>query len=275
MHGKDAALTSPYSGPPGQRRATPGPGGRHRSDPPSGPDGDGSRPTGPRPYVPSARRTPADPPPPPPDPAAGRYRSLKDMSAEQPPPAPRQTAPAKPTLPEALQQLSRPAEQPRRRWTGRRWAILGSVAAVLVIVLLAGGYLGYRALAPYYGLGYVSGRSATVESVTLTTTSVRCALSEPPFGESGEPHGTYCAIVISAHNVGRETAAINLRTWTADLDVGLTHVEPVTEWLAFRNEILEPGARASYQIAYDIPKGARLERLHLVVGDHSGTIATS
>ncbi|BCJ34425.1 hypothetical protein Athai_19280 [Actinocatenispora thailandica] len=196
------------------------------------------------------------------------------MSAQQPE-TPRRTAPRQTGMPESLQHLTTGTEQPKQKWTRRRWTILGSVAGAVVLVLVVGGYFGYRALAPYYGLGYVSGRSTTVAGVTLTTTQVKCGLSTPPFGERGTPHGAYCAIVVSVHNGGKQTAVINLRTWTADLDVGLDHVEPVTEWLAFRNEIVETGQKASYQLAYDIPTGARLERLHLVIGDQSGTIATT
>jgi hypothetical protein len=226
--------------------------------------------------VPSARSGPRNEPVPPQDSAAGRYRSLKDMSAQQPPAAPPQrAAPRQTAVPDALQNLTTTTEQPKRKWTGRRWTILGSIAGAVVLVLVVGGYFGYRAVAPYYGLGYVSGRSTTVEGVKLTTTQVKCGLSTPPFGERGTPHGAYCAIVVSAHNVGKQTAVINLRTWTADLDVGLDHVEPVTEWLAFRNEIVETGQKASFQLAYDIPTGARLDRLHLVVGEHNGTIATT
>jgi hypothetical protein len=198
------------------------------------------------------------------------------MSSQQAPAAAPQRSARRPgVVPEALQHLTTTAEQPKRKWTRRRWAVLGGVAGAVVLVLVIGGYFGYRAVAPYYGLGYVNGRSTTVAGVQLTTTEVKCGLATPPFGERGTPRGAYCAIVISAHNVGKQTAVINLRTWTADLDVGLDHVEPVTEWLAFRNEIVEAGQKASFQLAYDIPTGARLERLHLVVGEHSGTIATT
>lgn len=198
------------------------------------------------------------------------YRSLADMAAGPAPTTP-------PPVPEALRGLGTPPAPPATtgRWTRRRVTVLGVVAVLVIAVLSVGGVLGYRWLAPYYGLGYVSGRSVTVDGVKVTTDSVRCGLDTAPFGNSGTPHGVYCAITIGARNTGDSVASIDLRTWTADLDVGLTGVTPVGDWLAFRNELVEPHGSATYNLAYDIPRGARLDRLHFVIGDKTGAVATT
>jgi hypothetical protein len=194
------------------------------------------------------------------------------MAADPAPAAPR-------AVPDPLRGLGlgTPAEPAATtsRWTRRRVTILGVVSVVVIAVLAVGGVLGYRWLAPYYGLGYVSGRSVTVDGVTLTTNRVTCGLDTAPFGNSGTPHGVYCAITVGARNAGDTLASIDLHSWTADLDVGLTDVPPVEDWLAQRNEIVEPHGSATYNVAYDIPRGARLDRLHFVIGNKTGTIATT
>lgn len=299
-------MTSPQNTPPENRSAAARSRGRHRSEPvappqyPAPPQFQGPPQSGPQaqapqypgqppyqgqpgsPQYPGPAPQPGPPPrdadrfngfvptgsAPTPPPDSG-YRSLADLSAERPTPAPA-------TAPDPLRGLRHTAEPaPTSRWTRRRVTILGIVGAVVLAVLISGGYAGYRYLGPYYGLGYVAGRSTTIDGLTLTTDSVKCGLDTAPFGNSGTPRGLYCAIVVNARNHGDSTASIDLRTWTADLDVGLTGVAPVSDWLALRNEIVEPGSSATFRLAYDIPRGARLTKLHLAIDDKSGVIATT
>ncbi|MGA8115154.1 MAG: hypothetical protein WCA46_15935 [Actinocatenispora sp.] len=206
--------------------------------------------------------------------SAGGYRSLREMSAA-PSAAQKPTGAADGSVPPVLRHLGGDtAAPPARRWTARRFTVLGIVAVVLVAVLGVGGYAGYQVLAPYYGLGYHTGGSATVDSVRLTVTEVRCGLDTAPFGNVGTPQGGYCAVVVTAENHGQNTAFVNLRDWQADLDVGLA-VRPVGDWLPYRNEAVLGGQRAVFRLGFDIPDGARLSTVHMAIGDKEGTVTVS
>ncbi len=165
-------------------------------------------------------------------------------------------------------------EHSTSRWNRRRLTILGVVTVVVLALLGAGGYGGYRLLAPYYGLGYHTGGSVRVDQVTLTVTSVRCGLDSAPFGQRGTPQGSYCAVLVSAHDTGQDTAFIDLHTWRAVLDVDLT-VSPVSDWLAFRNETVLAHQTSSFQLGFDIPDGARIAKLTMFIGDKRGSVAVS
>ena len=161
------------------------------------------------------------------------------------------------------------------RWTRRRLAIAGAIAAGVVIVLIAGGIAGYRLLAPYYGLGYHAGGTATIKSVTITVTKIDCGLSEPPFGNTGVPRGKYCGVTISAHNSSKLTTIfVDLRSWTSRLDVDLT-VSPVGSFLPLEREVVNSGQTSSFNLTYDVPDGARMLRVNPTIDNITRHIAVS
>lgn len=153
--------------------------------------------------------------------------------------------------------------QPQSRWTRRRLTIAGAIAAGVVIVLIAGGLAGFRLLAPYYGLGYHAGGTATIKSVKITVTKIDCGLSEPPFGNVGTPRGKYCGVTITAHNYskGFATEFVELRTWTARLDVDLS-IPPVGSFLPLEREVVNSGQTSTFDLTYDVPDGARMLRIN-------------
>lgn len=188
------------------------------------------------------------------------------------PTAPGSTAPGSPTvrggsaseLVERLRALGAAQRvESRPRWTRRRRAIASVITVGVVIVLLAAGAIGYKLLAPYYGLGYQAGGSTTIQSIKLTVTKIDCGLSDPPFGQSGTPRGKYCGITVAVHNKATyNTAFVTLNSWTCRLDVDLT-VAPLDSYLRGQQNYINAGQTATFDLTYDIPDGARIVYLSL------------
>lgn len=163
----------------------------------------------------------------------------------------------------------------QERWTRRRLTIAAAIAAGVVIVLVAGGIAGYRLLAPYYGLGYHAGGTATIKSVKLTVTKIECGQSAPPFGNVGTPRGKYCGVTITAHNSSKFTTVfVDLRSWTSRLDVDLT-VAPVASFLPLEREVVNSGQTSTFDLTYDVPDGARMLRVNPKIDNTTSHIPVS
>lgn len=233
--------------------------------------------------------------------AAQRYRSLRDMSGHPPESEPEPAAPPNGSAWRGRPGNGRPADPPRngthhtdervpaglrdilnpeqsetkQRWTPRR-RLLTAALALAALVLLAGlGYGGYSLAAPYFGLGYDTGGSVRLDNVRLTVTGVRCGINHAPNGSGVPPEGSYCAVDISASNQARTGEFVDLRAWSADLDVGIDNVRPTTAAMNRTHGILEGESNEDLHLVYDVPTGARLHRLHLDVADATGTIKVS
>lgn len=280
-------MTPPESVPPGDAPYAPPGTGRHRpgatgadDGPPHGLPAQGGYPVSARPsWEPTPPREPdsfngfaaggsADP-----GPGAERtgsaYRPLRDSTSESATGGARPGAAANPQLAEVLRGLSESAQpESKPRSTRRRLTIAGCVCVVVLLVIGIGGYVGYRLLAPYFGLGYKAGGTAVVDEVAVKVTSIDCGLDSAPFGNSGEPEGAFCGVTISARNKGQDTRFTELARWTAKLDVDLT-ARPDSAYLENRRYPLESGQAHEFQLVYDIPDGSRMMKIQPFVSDLS------
>lgn len=201
----------------------------------------------------------------------GRYRSLREMSAPQVD----GTQQAPDTAPHPLHDLHPTVADPaRRRWTRRRVTTLAIVLAIVVLLAGTGGYLGYRLVAPAFGLGYRTGGSTTLDDgITLTVTFVRCGIDKAPNGSGIQPTGSFCTVDVSGFSAGRQGIFVDLRDWHADLDVGIDNVAPSTAAMKRADDVLL-GSK-NYQLVYDVPTGARITEVHFRVGNATGAIRVS
>lgn len=197
----------------------------------------------------------------------GRYRSLREMSAPQLDGQPAPTA-----TPHPLHGLHGTFEEPpKRAWTRRRVTVLGIVLAAVLLVVGTGGYLGYRLVAPAFGLGYRTGGTTTLDNgITFTVTFVRCGINNAPNGSGARPTGSYCTVDVSGFSSGRQGVFVDLRDWHADLDVGIDNVTPSAAAMKRSHDVLL--GNRSYQLVYDVPTGARITEVHFRVGNADGAI---
>lgn len=205
----------------------------------------------------------------------GRYRSLREMSAPQLDGPDGHGHAASNAAPHPLHDLHPAVAEPGRKpWTRRRLTVLGVIVAVALLVLGTGGYLGYRLVAPAFGLGYRTGGSTTLDDgITLTVTFVRCGIDTAPNGSGARPNGSYCTVNVSGFSAARQGVFVDLRDWHADLDVGIDNVAPSTVAMKRSHDVLL--GNKSYQLVYDVPTGARLTEVHFRVGNATGTIKVS
>jgi hypothetical protein len=203
----------------------------------------------------------------------GRYRSLREMSTtppvDTPPPKPGDAA-------HPLHGLHGPDEEParRRRWTRRRLTVAGVLLAAILLIVGTGGYLGFRLVAPAFGLGYHTGGRTTLDNgITLTVTFVHCGINNAPNGSGARPSGSYCTVEVSGFSAARQGVFVDLRDWHADLDVGIDNVTPSSAAMKRSHDVLL-GSR-TYQLVYDVPTGARLTEVHFRVGNATGFIKVS
>lgn len=201
-----------------------------------------------------------------------RYRSLREMSTP-----PQDGAPATPeAAPQPPHGPHGTGEEPprRRRWTRRRLTAIGVVTAVVLLLVGTGGYLGFRLVAPAFGLGYRTGGSTTLDDgITLTVTFVRCGINSAPNGSGARPTGSYCTVDISSFSAARQGIFVDLKDWHADLDVGIDNVTPSTPAMRSNHDVLLGSKK--YQLVYDVPTGARITDVHFRVGNATGTIKVS
>ncbi len=159
----------------------------------------------------------------------------------------------------------------RRRQGGPRVVKRMVLGLVLVLVLGVAGYAGYRLAAPYFGFGYTVGGSATASNVHLTVVGARCGLDHVR-GRSVPPEsGQYCRVDVRAENTGRQAHYLDLASWQVRLDVGLD-ARPAAKVMAARDAMLAGNSVQTYHLFYDVPDGARMNRIDMSVGDTSAEL---
>jgi hypothetical protein len=228
------------------------------------------------------------------DDSAPGYRSLRELSAESGLAGDRLTAPAaRPSRattshPEGTATVRLPGRPPAgptappgapaaeaepRRRSRRRTTVLVLVL-VLAVLLGTGGYLGYRAVAPYFGGGYRTGGSTSVDDVTLTLTAARCGLSSAP-DSPVKPVGQFCTVEVSADNHSDDGAFIDFHDWSVDLDVGIRGVGPTVNAMQLPVAVVLKGHSQTLDLVFDVPTGARLSALNTKIGIRTGSIRMS
>ncbi|MGH3738634.1 MAG: DUF4352 domain-containing protein [Micromonosporaceae bacterium] len=142
---------------------------------------------------------------------------------------------------------------------------------LLVVGLGWGGYVGYRQLAPYYGLGYATGRDGTVAGVTFTVTDARCGLTEPPGKQLTSVKGQFCTVEISARNSGSKPRFVSLTLFSVQLDTGYS-VRPATSAMTALSLKIEPGQTQKIHLVYDVWEGIRMDSLKVQIGYETANI---
>lgn len=227
------------------------------------------------------------------DESAPGYRSLRELSAESGlageklrSPAARPTRPTA-TPPEAPPTNGRPPQQPtgpppagpaadeaRPAGRSRRRTTILVMVLVLAVLVGTGGYLGYRALAPYFGGGYRTGGSTTVDDVTLTVTGARCGLKSAP-DSPVKPVGQFCTVEVGATNHADDGAFIDFHDWSVDLDVGIRDVGPSVNAMQLPVAVILKGRPQTLDLVFDVPTGARLSALNTTIGIRTGHVRMS
>ncbi|HEX2418518.1 MAG TPA: DUF4352 domain-containing protein [Micromonosporaceae bacterium] len=206
-----------------------------------------------------------------------RYRSLRDL-------APGARRPARPVgmfgqsdghgaFPSGGYQPvhSTPPQPDRQRLRGLRPTLQGALIMLLLVGLLWGGYAAYRYFAPYYGLGYITGRSGTVQDVVFTVTEARCGLDRVPQTDESPDKGQFCVVNVKATNNSPKSRYLSLSMFSMHLDTG-SRANPVSRMMSTRSLELETGETRDLHLVYDILDGARMENLKVQIGYETSNI---
>lgn len=149
--------------------------------------------------------------------------------------------------------------------------MIGAVAMLLVVGLGWGGYVGYRNFAPYYGLGYTTGRAGTVNDVTFTVAEARCGLDKPPTRQLKSVKGQFCLVTVSAVNNATKARFVSLTMFSVQLDTG-SQIRPVSAAMSSLSVKMAPGETEELQLVYDVWDGIRMDSLKVQIGYESTNI---
>lgn len=152
-----------------------------------------------------------------------------------------------------------------------RYLVIGALAMLLVVGLGWGGYVGYRKFAPYYGLGYSTGRTGTVSDVTFTVDEARCGLDKPPSRQMSPVKGQFCLLKITAKNGSDKARYVSLAMFSVQLDTG-SQVRPMSAAMSSLSIKMPPGESQELQLVYDVWKGIRMDSLKVQIGYESTNI---
>lgn len=162
---------------------------------------------------------------------------------------------------------------PPGRVPGKR----GRIALTTVLVVLGAavlgvtGYFGFQYAAPYFGGGYRTGASTTLDSVRFTTREASCGDTAPD--SDATPTGQFCVITVDARDSAPDGRLIDFHDWSVDLDVGIGNVPPILSAMRDSAAVVVSGQTGTMTVVFDVPKGSRLSRLHIVLDGHRGSIA--
>lgn len=207
-----------------------------------------------------------------------RYRSLRDLThgARRPP---TQTAGAS-GQPPSFSGFSTTGYQPvhsappdagPQRGRGLRQSVLGALVMLLVIGLVWGGYAAYRYFAPYYGLGYVAGRSGSVEEVVFTVKEARCGLDAAPGKDMTPGRGQFCIVDVTVSNNSPKDRYLTLSMFSVQLDTG-SRANPASRVMNTLSLELESGETRDLTLVYDVLDGVRMDSLKVQIGYETSNI---
>lgn len=154
---------------------------------------------------------------------------------------------------------------------GLRQVLLGAATMLLVVGLVWGGYSAYRYFAPYYGLGYITGRSGSVNDVAFTVTTARCGLDSIPDATAKPTKGQFCTVGLKATNNGEKSRYLSLSMFTVQLDTG-SRSNPVSRLMSTLSLELEPGETRELELVYDVFDGVRMDNLKVQIGYETSNI---
>ncbi len=161
-------------------------------------------------------------------------------------------------------------EAPPRR-SPLRYAVIGAVTTLLLVGLVWGGYVGYRNFAPYYGIGYTTGRSAAVQGVTFKVTSARCGLDAVPASSTKPVKGQFCVVDALATNNSATTRYLSLSMFSVQLDSG-SRANPTSSAMRALSSKLRAGEDQDLQFVYDVWDGVRMESVKVQIGYETAQI---
>ena len=164
-----------------------------------------------------------------------------------------------------------PAAPPARRRSGLRHTALGAVAMLMLVGLGWGGYQAYQYVAPYYGMGYVSGRSGVVHDVQVTVDAARCGLDAIPGSDAKPVRGQFCTVDITAKNESDKDRYISLAIFSVELDGG-TRANPTGTAMKQLSVKLTPGESKNLELVYDIWDGARMGSLKVQIAYETANV---
>ncbi|MGH3713247.1 MAG: DUF4352 domain-containing protein [Micromonosporaceae bacterium] len=142
---------------------------------------------------------------------------------------------------------------------------------LLVIGLGWGGYVAYRQFAPYYGLGYATGRTGTVSDVTFTVADARCGLDQPPDKPARSVKGQFCLVDLGAKNTSDKVRFVSLSMFSVQLDTG-SRVSPSRTAMSSLSVRLNPGESHNLVLVYDVWSGVRMDNLKVQIGYETANI---
>jgi hypothetical protein len=149
--------------------------------------------------------------------------------------------------------------------------VLGALAMLLVIGLGWGGYYAYRQFAPYYGLGYATGSTGSVQDVNFTVTDARCGLQEPPSKKAKPVKGQFCVVEIGAVNTSDKVRYLTLAMFSVQLDTG-SRANPTRTAMSELSVKLAPGESKDLELVYDVWNGSRMDNIKVQIGYETANI---
>lgn len=211
-----------------------------------------------------------------------RYRSLRDLThgprrpnasrGPQPPSQPGYPPQNGYALPPARAALgSRDTGRPARGRSALRQTLFGALAMLLLVGLGWGGYQAYRYFAPYYGLGYVTGRSGAVHDVQFTVDAARCGLDAVPDSDAKPIRGQFCVVDITATNRSDKDRYVSLAMFSVELDGG-ARANPTGTAMKQMSIKLQAGEDKDLELVYDIWDGARMGSLKVQIAYETANI---
>jgi hypothetical protein len=158
-----------------------------------------------------------------------------------------------------------------QRLRGLRQTLLGALAMLLLVGLAWGGYAAYRYFAPYYGLGYIVGRSGAVEDVVFTVTEARCGLDHVPQVAESPGKGQFCLVDVKAENNSPKSRYLSLSMFSVQLDTG-SRANPASRVMSIRSLKLDAGEAKDLHLVYDVLDGVRMDSLKVQIGYETSNI---
>ncbi|HEX6076799.1 MAG TPA: DUF4352 domain-containing protein [Micromonosporaceae bacterium] len=158
-----------------------------------------------------------------------------------------------------------------QRVRGLRQSVLGALVMLLIVGLAWGGYSAYRYFAPYYGLGYITGRSGSVEDVVFTVTEARCGLDDLPDADATPGKGQFCLVNVKATNNSSKSRYLSLSMFSVQLDTG-SRANPASRVMIKRSLELEAGQTTDLYLIYDVFDGIRMDTLKVQIGYETSNI---
>jgi hypothetical protein len=164
-----------------------------------------------------------------------------------------------------------PPDTEPQRGGGLRQSVVGALVMLLAVGLIWGGYVAYRYFAPYYGLGYITGRSGSVEDVVFTVTEARCGLDGVPGADMAPGRGQFCVLDITASNNSPKSRYLSLSMFSVQMDTG-ARANPASRVMSTLSLELESGETRDLKLVYDVFDGVRMDSLKVQIGYETSNI---